>query len=150
MLRVVTETMAALFGVVGFAVLFGVPRDRIIPAGIAGGFSWTVYRLLLELGINRFGAIFASAATLSGLAEWGARRLRVPVSVFVVPGIIPLVPGADAYFSMLAFLHGKDQEGLRIAVQTMLSALSIAAGVVAAATVWRVRLPNGEIMQTKK
>ena len=53
---------------------------------------------------------------LSVMAEWGARRLRVPVSVLVVPGIIPLVPGADAYFAMLAFLKGQDQEGLRIAI----------------------------------
>jgi uncharacterized membrane protein YjjB (DUF3815 family) len=101
--------------------------------------SWTLYSSLLTLGMSRFAAGFASAAALSGLAEWGARRLRVPVTLLVVPAIIPLVPGADAYFAMMAFLSGSDQEGLGMAVQTILAALSIASGVVAAATVWRAR-----------
>jgi uncharacterized membrane protein YjjB (DUF3815 family) len=87
--------------------------------------------------MSRFAAGFASAATLSALAEWGAKRLRIPVSILVVPGIIPLVPGADAYFAMLAFIQGQDQEGLRIAVQTMLAALSVAAGIVTASTLVR-------------
>jgi uncharacterized membrane protein YjjB (DUF3815 family) len=131
------ETVAAFLGVAAFAVLFRVPVKSVVPAGLAGATSWGIYSALLETGMSRFAAGFASAATLSALAEWGAKRLRIPVSILVVPGIIPLVPGADAYFAVLAFVQGQDQEGLRIAVQTMLAALSVAAGIVTASTLVR-------------
>jgi len=136
-LQAILETLVAFLGTAAFAVLFQVPASNIAPAGLAGALARSVYCAAQRVGFNHLAATFASAAMLSVMAEWGARRLRVPVSVLVVPGIIPLVPGADAYFAMLAFLKGQDQEGLRIAIRTGLAALSVAAGIVTASTLAR-------------
>jgi uncharacterized membrane protein YjjB (DUF3815 family) len=122
-----------------FSVLFGIPRKKLLPAGLAGMLSWTVYLGAMWLGTGRLAAAFIGAAFGSAYAEIAARQCRVPVTLFIVPTTIPLVPGYDVYSSMLAFLRGQNTEGFDTAIRAMLLALSIAAGIVAVATLFRIK-----------
>lgn len=147
MTHLTVEVAAAFLGAAAFAVIFRVPRNRLIPAGVAGGVAWAVYALVLHAGLGRFSAGYLGSAMASALSEWGARRLRVPVTLLVVPAIIPLVPGFDAYLAMLAFLKGDNTGGIDTAIKALLVALSIAGGVVSAATVSRMRKPHHLVQQ---
>ncbi len=136
---IASAMLAAFLGAAGIGVLYRLPRRTLALAGLSGALTWTVYTVALAGGTGRFAAGFLAAATAAALAEIGARWWRQPATLLVVPAIVPLVPGADAYFAMLAFLRGDDVRGVELAVITFLAALSIAAGVVAMATMLRVR-----------
>lgn len=129
--------LAAFLGAAGIGVIFRLPRQRLLVAGLAGAISWGVYAQAIAANGGRFVAGFLGGAAAATVAEIAARRLRQPATLLVVPALLPLVPGADAYFAMLAFLRGEDARGLELSVTTILVALSIAAGVVAAATILR-------------
>jgi uncharacterized membrane protein YjjB (DUF3815 family) len=70
-------------------------------------------------------------AILVGIvSEVAARLIKAPVSVFIVPGIVPLVPGAVAYAAMLAFVRTEFQVGAARTFEALFSAGAIAAGLI--------------------
>lgn len=143
--------LAACAGAAGLGVIFRLPRRWLIAAALSGACTWAVYLLAIQWGSGRFVAGFLGAATAAILAEVGAHRLRMPATLLVVPALVILVPGADAYFAMLAFLQGDNARGLDMAIVTLLAALSIAAGVVAAVTLLRThRKRPSELVHSKK
>ena len=86
------EILAAVFGTFAFAVLFGVPGRYYPYCGIIGGCSWIAY-----LFFEKFGTVLASlAATVVVvlLSRIMAIRERCPVTVFLISGIFPQVPGS--------------------------------------------------------
>ena len=58
-----------------------------------------------------------------------ARRLKTPVIVFTLPGLIPLVPGGAAYNMMRAFVEGNTELGFQFATTTFLTAGALALGL---------------------
>lgn len=58
-----------------------------------------------------------------------ARRLKSPVIVFTLPGLIPLVPGGMAYNMMRAFVEGEMILGFQFATNTFLTAGALALGL---------------------
>ena len=90
----------------GFAVLFNVPPRALAACAISGGLAYLT-RLSLSVGggVNAELATFV-AATLVGVAGtlWG-RRLRAPAVIFVIPGVIPLIPGQLAFRMMIDILQ---------------------------------------------
>lgn len=120
----ITQVAAATVGTVSFAVLFGVPRKYYPYCGVIGGCSWIVY-----IVFSGFGAVIASlAATMAVvlLSRITAIRERCPVTVFLISGIFPLVPGSYVYWTAYYFVT--DQ--LRLAVENGYMAVKIAFAIV--------------------
>lgn len=86
---------------VGFSVFLNAPKSALIPAGLTGGIGWTIYYYLINTTGNDILANFLSAAIVALISEILARKLKHPAILFVIPGIIPLVPGLGMYNTML-------------------------------------------------
>lgn len=132
----ILELLAAFVASLFFGLLFGIPSRNLLVAGIVGMVGWAVYSGLRE--INLVLAIFVAAIVISFLCEILARILKKPVTVFVIPGIIPLVPGAGAYYAMAAFMDGNFNLGMAKGAETLLSAGAIAAGQVLVGAIFRI------------
>jgi len=91
----------AFFTTVGFSVFLNSPVSSLIPAGITGGVGWAVFFYLMGVSSNSILANFFAAAVVSMFSEILARKLKQPAILFVIPGIIPLVPGLGMYNTML-------------------------------------------------
>ena len=92
---------------IGFAVFFNAPKSTLIHSGFVGGVGWTLFYFLLKITENTILANFIAAILVSYISEILARKLKQPAVVFIIPGIIPLVPGLGMYNTML-FLVQKD------------------------------------------
>lgn len=125
-----TGMIGSALGTVAFGVLFGVPKRALLPVGIVGGMSWGVAGALQLMGLSRVAAIFLAAASITSSGSLLAQGMKMPITVFIVPSLIPLVPGATAYFAMLDFLNGHIDDGLLRASQVVLVGGSLALGVV--------------------
>ncbi len=80
------------------------PRKTIFACGVSGGIGYTVYSFLNSIaGHNYFGALGGTLA-LGLAAGFFARREKKPTTVYLLSGIIPLVPGMALYFMMQALV----------------------------------------------
>lgn len=91
----------SLIATVGFAVFLNAPKSTLIPSGFAGGLGWAVFYYLVKLTGNDILSNFVAALLVSCISEILARKLKQPAIIFVIPGVIPLVPGLGMYNTML-------------------------------------------------
>ena len=82
--------------------------------------------------------MFVAAIAVAVFSELLARRRQQPVLVFLIPGVIPLVPGGKAYLTMLSFLREDYTEALISLVSTILLAGAVAAGIIIASSAFRI------------
>ena len=106
------QIIAAVIATVGFSVLFGVPSKYYPYCGVIGGAGWLVYLLTLE-HFRTAGASLAATMVVIFLSRLAAVRKKCPVTIFLIAGIFPLVPGAGvywtAYYIVTAVAGGRDR-----------------------------------------
>jgi len=115
---------------VGFAVLFNIPRKAIINSGLCGAMGWLAYIYFQETMTSTIFASFAGAFIVGLMGEIFARLKKQPATIFVVPGIIPLVPGYGLYYSMLKILEKDYQKALSLGFEAIIVAIAIASAVI--------------------
>ena len=123
--QLVKEILSAVVGTVSFSVLFGVPREYYPYCGFIGGAGWLVY-CLAELFLPGSGPCFAATAVVILLSRTAAVMKRCPVTIFLIAGIFPLVPGAGVYWTVYHIV----MEELFLAVSTGYSAMKEAIAIV--------------------
>ena len=128
-MNAVLSLLAALFGSFGFCLIFHVRRERLLFASLGGILSWGSYLLASQFLTDSFLCILFAATCSAFYAEVLARVLKAPSTIFLIPTIIPLVPGSSLYYTMQAFVTKNwpllQQNGNR----TVQDALGIAAGM---------------------
>lgn len=125
----------SLIAALSFGVIFNIRGRNLLFAGIGGGIGWFAYELCLFGGSSDVIALFAGSVALSIYGEVAARVLKSPVTIFVICALIPLVPGKGMYNTLLASLHGDIYLSLEIGLNTLLSAGSIAIGIMLVSTI---------------
>ncbi len=131
----VLKLVTAAMGSLGFSILFYL-KPRRLPLATLGGFlSCGVYLLVQffvggELIPNLAGA-FAGAI----FSEIMARATKAPVPVYLLPCIIPLVPGGLLYRTMNHFIRGAYGQAGTYALTTLAVAVGIAGGIMAASVI---------------
>ena len=112
-----TELILAVFGsfiaIIGFAVLVETPRKYVLQAG--GG----VYFFSSQSGLDVVTASFLSALAMSLLAHIFARIFKAPVTVFLIAGILPTVPGAGMYRTVYYIIADDRTHAAYYLVQTL-------------------------------
>ncbi|HSH34747.1 threonine/serine exporter family protein, partial [Schnuerera sp.] len=95
----------AFLSSIGFAILFSIPKDSIAKSGFVGATGWIAYYITSSILNSNVAGTFFAAVTVGISGELFARHYKKPATVFIVPGIIPLVPGAGMYYTMLALVE---------------------------------------------
>lgn len=112
-----------------FRHTFPCPRRSLLQCGFVGMLGWLVYYSTTD----SMGPVSASllATILIGIVSQGFARLyKMPVIIFSVAGMIPLVPGGMAYNAMRQFVQQHYPQALELAMSTLMIAGAIAVGLV--------------------
>lgn len=120
----------AVIGSAGFALLFGVRKEKIAFASVGGGIVWAVY-LICRAHLTDEILLCSVCAAAAGTAycELFARILRTPATVLLIPSMIPLVPGGPLYYAMSAMFRSDRAAAAAYGMQTLKFAVGIAAGI---------------------
>ena len=129
MKETVIQLLTAFLGSLGFSVLFGLRRRYLIAASLGGMAGWGIYLLVLALTEESFIACLAASAFAGVYAELLARRFKAPATLFLIPAIVPMVPGGSLYYAMSYAVRGQRPEARQAAVTTLKLALAIASGI---------------------
>jgi uncharacterized membrane protein YjjB (DUF3815 family) len=84
--------------------------------------------------------VFVAATAVGVIGTIAANRLKHSSLVFIVPGILMLVPGSAGYDSVLRLLSGETVGGITAGVTTFVTAMSIAYGLMVSVIVVPRRL----------
>ena len=114
----------------GFSIFFNSPKRSLIPVGIIGGIGWTIYMFLFDLSGNAILANFFAASFVSIVSEILARKMKFPAIIFVIPGILPLIPGLGLYKTMLALVEGNYAESASIGTNALFVSAAISMGIL--------------------
>ncbi len=126
---IIIQLLAAFFGGLGVALLFGMRVRHLLPAALAGVLSWSIYLAMDALVGVEFLACLVAAGVAVVYAELMARWRKTPATLFVIPGIVPLVPGSSLYNTMSFAVRGEMASASAYGTKTLLCALAIAAGI---------------------
>jgi uncharacterized membrane protein YjjB (DUF3815 family) len=102
---------------------------RLLTAGIGGFIGWGAY-LLAALILNDFFSCLIAATVGAIYAQIMARVMRAPAAVFLIPAVIPLVPGRALYYTISSAMHAEPELMSRWGTTAALEALAIALGMV--------------------
>ncbi|MCI7795944.1 MAG: threonine/serine exporter family protein [Lachnospiraceae bacterium] len=125
-MSLLAELFAAAIGTVAFSVLFFVPRKYYAFCGICGAAGWAVYAVLTGRGVSATESTFYATLAVIFLSRLFAVAERCPSTLFLIPGIFPLVPGAGVYWTSYHIVTND----LEMASQTGFAALKVAVAIV--------------------
>ena len=104
------QLFAAYVGTVAFAVLFGVPRKYYLDSGLCGMLGWLLYLIL----VNHTGLSVA----------------KCPITVYLICGIFPLVPGAGIFWTTYNVVSEQLGAALHTGVTALKVTVAIAFGII--------------------
>ena len=135
----VGNLLTALFSTVGYCLLMNVPVKKIIPASVGGMLSWLLYLLLKDRVQSVFYLLVLVGAFAATYSEIAAKIAKTPATLFLLPALIPLVPGGSAYYAMLGLVQNRFDDMRHYALLTG----QWAAGICAVAVIRQI----GQYMQ---
>ncbi len=127
---ILLQFIVSAFATLSFAVLFHAPRKELLYCGLTGGVGWVVYLICQENGSNIYIACLLATFFLTLLARIFSAVRRNPVTIYLVTGIFPLVPGAGIYYTAYYLIMGEMTQFSSKGVETFLIAGSISLGIV--------------------
>ncbi|MGE7948839.1 threonine/serine exporter family protein [Lysinibacillus sp. NPDC093688] len=126
----IIQLILSFFATAGIGVIFNVPRKNLIYCGFVGVVGWMIYFILTEHGMNIVYASFFSSFVIAIVAHLYARRFKMPMIIFIIGGIIPLVPGGMAYNAMRNVVEDDYIQGLQYGFKAFLITGAIVIGLV--------------------
>jgi uncharacterized membrane protein YjjB (DUF3815 family) len=137
----IQSALAGALGAFAFAILIRVPRKELVLSALAGLVAAGVFTFTGLLGEGEVSQVFLATVATSALSEGFARWRRVPATVYVMPGLIPLVPGLLAYHTMYDLVQGQFALGAATGVETLFWAAAIGVGSALVLTIVRMLAP---------
>ena len=123
------DAIFAFMATVCFGVLVNIRGKMLVFSAFNGGITWLIYLLLqMEYGAPIL-SLFIASLFAAAYSEIMARILKAPVTLFVICGIIPLVPGSGMYKTMLYTIQGQTNLAVSEGMSTVGAAGSIAVGI---------------------
>lgn len=125
------QIAASFIGTAAFAVLFGVPRKFYATCGAVGAIGWALYMVLVRytgLGVTISTVLATMLVTLS--ARQSAVLLHCPVTVFLLCGIFPLIPGAGVFWTTYYIVSNQLPQALSSGFAAIKVAIAIVLGIV--------------------
>ncbi|MFR0608901.1 threonine/serine exporter family protein [Limosilactobacillus mucosae] len=127
--RLIFEFVLADLSTICFGILLNIPRRAYHSAGAIGGASWVFYWAVyyqLHLGLALSNLL--AAIMIGVLSMAAARWQKMPMIIFNVPALVPLVPGGQAYKMVRSFVLGSNGAALVYLYQVLVIAGAITLG----------------------
>lgn len=123
------QIVSAILSVYFFSILLEIPKKYGILCSLAGGVNWLVYLIVYESSSSSMVAAFFASLAVALLSQVLARIQKTPVTVFLVAGILPTVPGAAIYRSVYYFIRSNSNQCNYYLLQTLKIAGAIAMAI---------------------
>lgn len=125
----IAQGIAAFFATVAFSILFHVPKKEYGFCGLTGTIGWLCYAFF-KVRFGNVMAVFIATLVLTCLARGLAVCRKVPITIFLIAGIFPLVPGSGIYYTAYYFIMNDNVSAVATGLETIKIGVAIALGIV--------------------
>ena len=136
-----------------YALIFNADFKGLLWTPFVGALGWGLYMLLSTLTGSAATAYFTASFCVAALSELCAVLSRTPATVFLIPGLIPLVPGGGMFQTMRAFVQGDPDTAARIGFTTLSAAGAIVLGIAISSSfahIVFVLIKNAKVRKAKR
>ena len=125
------QLVAAYLGTVSFAALFGVPRKYYFDSGFCGTMGWLLYLILSRYTVlSPIEVLFCATALVASIALLQSKARKCPITVFLISGIFPLVPGAGIFWTSYNIVADQLSAALHTGFAALKATVAIAFGIL--------------------
>ncbi len=121
----------------GFCIIFNIHGKIVFYASFGGALGWFVF-LLLNFAHHDLVQYFGARVVITLYSEIMARIHKAPATLYLITGLIPLVPGGGIYYTMEHFIEGDTSKFLSSFVHTFAIAGSLAFGILVVSSLMRM------------
>ncbi|GKT02743.1 threonine/serine exporter family protein [Furfurilactobacillus sp. WILCCON 0119] len=157
MQHLLVEAILAYVATVGFGIILNIPRRALNVAGWIGTAGWVTYELIMMMDHNNgtnwslmSGAMLTAGFLIGILSNWAARLKHMPMILFNIPSLVPLVPGGQAYQVIRNLVTNHVPQALSYLGQVIIIAGMIALGFLLAELVVRLEQRGRQIQQERR
>ena len=129
MLELLLPCLYSFLACIGFCIIYNIRGKLIIYASFGGALGWFVF-LLLAPYQHELLQYMVAMMSITLYSEIMARYKKVPATLFLITGLIPLVPGGGIYYTMEHFLNGDTTQFLSSFIHTISIAGSLALSIL--------------------
>lgn len=116
-----------------------ISKKDIFWGAVVGGLGWFVYSVLIPNGAKAgIESYFWGSIAVALLSEVLAFLKKNPATVYLIPGLLPLVPGSGMFQTMRAAVTGNLHNALHLALATLTTAGATALAVAIIASIARL------------
>ena len=127
---IIVQFIVSMIATISFAVLFTAPKKEVPFCGLTGAVGWIVYYLITTGGMSNVFASMVATFCLTILARIFAVVRQNPVTVYLLTGIFPLVPGAGIYYTAYYLFTGDSAMSGAKGLETLYIAGAIVFGII--------------------
>jgi len=124
----------------GAAILFQVPLRQALQCGLIGILSSAVNLAAGSVSFPIVLSTFAATFAVAVLSHAAARIEKMPVTVFLIPCIVPFVPGAGMFQIVYSLIESRPADAVSYFFQTMEVAGAMALAIFTVDTVFKKRV----------
>lgn len=121
--------LCPFLGTIAFAVLFNVPKRFYLSCGVTGMMGWMMYCLTVEK-TSAAVASFLGSLVVVLISRMLTVRKKCPITIFLISGIFPLVPGASVYYTVYYLVTNELGEAAQRGLGAVKVAFAIVLGIV--------------------
>ncbi len=128
--EILIQFLIAMLATISFAILFTAPKKEIVYCGLTGAVGWIIYYLLTYNGMHLVLASGIATFCLTILGRCFAVVRKNPVTVYLLAGIFPLVPGAGIYYTAYYLFVGNTEMSGYKGLETLEIAGAMVFGII--------------------
>ncbi len=126
----IISLVSAYISTIGFSIVFHIQKKHLLICGLVGSTGWAIYLIGEQVGFSSVISTFLATLLVTQISYILARTRKTPVTVFLIAGIIPLVPGLGLYRTMFSLLTANYSKAIEYAILTFELAGVIAGAIV--------------------
>jgi Uncharacterized conserved protein len=136
-MNLLVQIVASYISTIAFGVLTNVPRRVLASSGIIGCLGWLIFYYLREAGYSLAIANFFGAVIIGCLSIFFSRKKKIPMIIFHIPSLVPLVPGGPSYKAIRELVLGHNAIAFENMMVVVITAASIAGAFMVSSLIER-------------
>lgn len=126
----ILQFAVAMIATIAFAILFSAQKKELLLCGISGAIGWLFYYAFTAAGFGPVPASLIGTLALTIFSRTMAVVRLAPATMYLLPGIFPLVPGAGIYYTAYYLITEEGGNASAKGLETLELALAITFGII--------------------
>lgn len=144
------QIIASFVGVIAVSINFEVPKKYIPLVGIVGAVAWGTYLLCKYFNLPDIFSYFISTLAVAILSMIFSKLLNAVSTIFLIPGILPTVPGIAMYKMVYYLINNNPSEATYYLLQAILITAGIALAIFITESIKSVKIIRKEQINENK